>query len=157
MTLMLLAVIACAGRREARHGLKAEGQYVLGELPGWERLKDAGGADYAWRNPQGAVIFADSNCGPNYEDSKLEDLTEKQLAGISEGEPLLSTPLSLAERSALQEQYLGRLDGVPVALGITVVKKHFCVYDFVLIAPRGASFDAAWPAYASAVEGFDPE
>ena len=102
----------------------------------------------------GAVIFADSNCGPRYSDSKLEDLLDKQIAGLREGEPLQSERLTLSDREALQTRHLGRLDGVPVELGTTVLKKHFCTYDVVLIAPRGLAFDQAWADYVSAVDDF---
>lgn len=159
-TFMLPAILAgsllvgCASKTE-REARKAEGSYELGELPGWDRIKNAGGADYAWTKPSlGASIFADSNCGPRYEDSKLEDLVDKQLAGLREGEAIESENLLLSDREALRTRHLGRLDGVPIELGTTVLKKHFCTYDVVLIAPRGKHFEAAWVDYVSAVDGF---
>ena len=150
--LLLLGGCASKSEREAR---KAEGSYELGELPGWERVKNAGGADYAWTKTSiGAAIFADSNCGPRYEDSKLEDLVDKQLAGLREGEAIQSEHLTISDREALRTRHLGRLDGVPVELGTTVLKKHFCTYDVVLIAPRGKHFESAWGDYVNAVDGF---
>lgn len=152
--LLCAPLVACA-RKSEREARKAEGSYELGDLPGWERTKDAGGADYAWVKPElGAAIFADSNCGPRYEDAKLEDLVEKQLAGLQDGDTVLSEALTLAERDALRTRHLGRLDGVPVELGTTVLKKHFCTYDIVLIAPRGAPFEEAWGDYVTATDGF---
>jgi hypothetical protein len=149
---LLLGGCASKSDREAR---KAEGSYELGELPGWERMKNPGGADYAWTKTSiGASIFADSNCGPRYEDSKLEDLVDKQLAGLREGDPLLSEQLTLSDREALRTRQLGRLDGIPVELGVTVLKKHFCTYDVVLIAPRGQPFEEAWADYVGAVDDF---
>lgn len=154
LALFCAPLVACASKSE-REARKAEGSYELGELPGWERIKDPGGADYAWTKTElGASIFADSNCGPRYEDAKLEDLVEKQLAGLQDGDALASEQLTLSERDALRTRHLGRLDGIPVELGTTVLKKHFCTYDVVLIAPRGPAFEQAWADYVSATDGF---
>ena len=154
VSLPALLLVGCASKSE-RDARRSEGSYELGELPDWERIKNPGGADYAWAQISiGAVIFADSNCGPRYEDSKLEDLIDKQIAGLREGEALQSERLTLSDREALQTRHLGRLDGVPVELGTTVLKKHFCTYDVVLIAPRGPAFEQAWADYVSAVDDF---
>ena len=154
LILPALLLVGCASKSE-RAARKAEGSYELGELPGWERIKKPGGADYAWtKRSIGASIFADSNCGKRYEDSKLEDLVDKQLAGLREGEAIQSERITLSDREAIQTRHLGRLDGVPVELGTTVLKKHFCTYDVVLIAPRGKLFEQAWGDYVNAVDGF---
>ena len=66
VSLPALILVGCASKSE-RDARRAEGSYELGELPDWERIKDPGGADYAWvKTSSGAVIFADSNCGPRY-------------------------------------------------------------------------------------------
>ncbi len=155
MTWMLL--IACASK-EVRISRRMEGRY---ELPdpgeGWERVR-SGGADNAWWNEElAASFYTDSNCGVHFEDSILTRLADSQLHGIGEGEPLSEEFFQLDGREAYTRLTLGSVDGVPVELAVTVMKKNHCTYDFVLVAPRGENFSSAWLDAHRSIEGFVTE
>lgn len=151
--MILLLLFSCVPK-EIRQQRREEGRYVLGELEGWTDVR-AGGADYAWIHPDyNATFYTDSNCGDRYHDKRLIRLMEHQVNGIAEGDPTWSEELMLDGREALRAKWNGRIDGVPVALGTTVVKKGYCVYDMVLVAPRGPKFDSAWADYVVATDGF---
>ena len=154
MLLLALTLGGCTPKA-VRQAKALEGRYVLGD-PGedWRKV-GAGGADFAFRNKAAAaVIYADSNCGARFEDARLEDLAEHMSFGVRSGEPTWEETYMLDGRTAYTMRTLGELDGVPVELGTTVLKKDRCVYDIVLIAPRGARFQDAWEGYQAAIAGF---
>lgn len=154
---MILLMLACASK-EVRISNAMQGRYDLpapGE--GWEPVK-AGGADHAWWNADYAASFyADSNCGVRFEDVALVRLAEAQLNGVAVGEPLSEEYFMLDGREAYTRLALGKLDGVPVELAVTVMKKNHCTYDFVVVAPRGDSFTLAWRDARRSIEGFVTE
>ena len=154
LVLCALALGGCLSR-EARQAKRMEGNFDLGQPgSGWLPVSP-GGADKAFRNKDlGAVIYADSNCGVRYEDAPLPKLAMNLTFGVSATEPTQTSTWTLDGRDAYTARTVGALDGVPVAMGVTVLKKDFCVYDLVLIAPPGAPFDAAWPAFDAVAQGF---
>ncbi|MBN1334738.1 MAG: hypothetical protein JXB39_02125 [Deltaproteobacteria bacterium] len=142
----------------ARHGQVAdalEGRYLLGSPggPGWT-AGDPGGADYVWWNAAlKASLYADSNCGPRFEDAPLPMLVNRLLAGITDSQDLEGRSLQVGGRGALYRARRGTMDGVPIQVGAVVMKKDSCTYDFVLIAPPDA-YETALPALWDVVEGF---
>jgi hypothetical protein len=57
------------------------------------------------------------------------------------------------ERDALTAVFKGQVDGVPVMVTTTVVKKDRCIYDFVMVAPVTAD-ESLSADYDSLVESF---
>jgi len=115
---------------------RLEGRYTT-DHPGrlWAAV-DPGGADKAWWHTEnGAAVYTDSNCEQAFVDNPLERLAQAQAAAIDEAEMVESREHRLAERAALTVVYKGQLDGVPVSVTTTVLKKNQCIYDFVLVAP----------------------
>lgn len=105
-------------------------------LPRPWKLVDPGGADKAWWHKQaGATLYTDSNCEKAYSDSALPRLARAQAAAIDAPELVSENVHMLAKRAAYTAHYSGHVDGVPVAVITTVLKKANCIYDFVLIAP----------------------
>ena len=100
-----------------------------------------------------ATIYADSNCGKRYEDGPPSDLAKHLVAGIAVGAALHQETHTLDGREAVTRVVDGRLDGVRVKVGATVVKKHDCVYDFLYIAPP-RHFDTGWGDFESLVQSF---
>ena len=154
---MILLVLACASKEvrvsnamQARYELPAPGE-------GWEPVR-SGGADHAWWNAEHAASFyADSNCGVRFEDVALARLADAQLNGVADGDPLSEEYFMLDGREAYTRLALGQLDGVPVELAVTIMKKNQCTYDFVLVAPRGDAFTLAWRDARRSIEGFATE
>lgn len=160
MTRAALLVVAAllVGCMPASHvrAKRLEGRYILpapGE--GWETVKP-GGADHAWYNPSlAATIYADSNCGPRYTEARTEDLATELTAGLREVTTDRDEYRELGGREGILRVHTGRLDGVPVKVGISVVNRGACTYDLHLIAPPDA-FDRGWPAYEQVLAGFAP-
>ena len=152
LCLLALFNVGCAGRQANR----MEGRYTLGDPgDGWRSVRP-GGADFAWYNESlRATLYGDSNCADRFEDGPLRDLAKHLTVGIADEELIFEETHSLAGREAYTARRLGQLDGVPVEVGVTVLKKDLCVYDMVLIAPPGAPFEAAWSDFRGAVSDFE--
>ena len=149
----LVLLVGCmpAGYRRAK---RLEGRYDVGSPgAGWAQV-DPGGADRAWLNDRlGSSIYTDSNCGPRYVDTRAVDLATELAAGLVERETLQDEAITLAGREAVRRVERGKIDGLDVQLGLVVLNKDACTYDFALVAPP-ASFDAGWPAFLAVVDGF---
>lgn len=119
----------------------------------WER-DSAKTADIAWSNAGlAATIYGDSTCGSKYDDVPLTVLVNHLTFGFEGLTTESQTDLDLAERGALRRIFTARLDGRPVKLASTVVKKGPCIFDLVYITAKPDRFDDGWAAYESVVEG----
>ena len=136
-------------------GSRLEGRYRLSDLERPWTVVDAGGADFAWWHREtGATIYTDSNCEKAFSDSSLERLANAQAAAIDDSQLVELKEHRLSERDALTAIYAGQVDGVPVRVMTTVVKKDRCIYDFVMVAP--VSTDAPLEQdYQSLVASFE--
>ena len=155
LTVSLSAVaVLSTGCSSSRKASRLEGRYSMADPgSGWRSVKP-GGADNAWLNDDlGASIYTDSNCGVRYEDSELRQLAERMTLGLEDEVEVSAEESTLNGRSAFTRRVRGGIDGVPVELAATVIKKDQCVYDFVVIAPP-SSFEAAWRGYTAARDGF---
>lgn len=131
-----------------------EGRYSLEPLPkSWNGV-NPGGADKAWwHGATGATLYTDSNCEKGYSDSALDRLARAQAAAIDNPQMASEKTLRLAGREAYTAHFLGQVDGVPVAVTTTVLKKGKCIYDFVLVAPI-SGVDSLLPDYEAHVASF---
>jgi hypothetical protein len=157
----LVALVALEGATACapaahRRAQRLEGRYTLGNPgEGWVEVP-AGGADRAWRNERaGATLYADSNCGPRFDEQHAGALATELLGGLQDVVRVEERALPLAGRVGVARTHTARLDGVPVHLVIGVLNRDACTYDFVVIAPpeHAALADAGW---RTAVEGFAP-
>lgn len=146
----ILALTACAGR----HASRLEGRYDLGNPgAGWEGVRP-GSADKAWRHADsGATIYADSNCAERFDDDPLDSLLDRLVLGVAQGDPVGEQASTLDDRDALMRAWNGEIDGVPVSVAALVIKKDFCVYDVVYIAPPTA-FEQGRAAFETVAAGF---
>ena len=150
---LLLAGCMPVGWQQAK---LLEGKYAIG-TPGGSWVSVApGGADHAWiERAEGASIYTDSNCGRRFREARTVDLATELVAGLQGATLDLEVERGIGPREGVVRTHSGRLDGVPVRLGIAVVNHDWCTYDFVLIAPVG-SLDTLWPAFERVLDGFDP-
>ena len=94
-------------------------------------------ADYAWRHPsQYATIYAKSNCGSYFEDRSLEDSILSLTRGLHVSKPITQETIRISNRKGMFQVMDSELDGIPLRLGMLVVSKNNCLYDFLLIAPK---------------------
>ena len=127
---MLLAFLACIGKKgtDTHYRVESPSSYWV-ELPPTS-------ADRAWRNAQQeSIIYVKSNCGPYFEDRLLQDSLLSLTRGLPIKETVLTEELKIANRKALFQIVDSEIDGVPFRLGMVVVSKNNCLYDFLYIAP----------------------
>ncbi|MDP2311049.1 MAG: hypothetical protein Q8P18_33825 [Pseudomonadota bacterium] len=137
-----------AKRLEGRYTVPAPGD-------GW-LVVDAGGADHAWYNTGlKAAIYADSNCGPRYSESRTEDLATELTAGLRQVTTTRDELREFGGREGVLRVHSGRLDGVPVTLALGVMNRGACTYDLTFIAPPD-TFEQGWDAYERILSGFTP-
>ena len=155
MTWILLGLIGCMPASYVR-AKALEGKYDVGSPgAGWEAVKP-GGADKAWFNEGlGATIYTDSNCGPRFAESRVEDLATEVTAGVRDMTTDLEVYRSIGSREGIVRTHTGKLDGVPVRLSIAVVNRNACNYDFVYIGQIG-KFDEGYAAFEAVMDGFVP-
>ena len=131
-----------------------EGRYTLDPLGRAWKSVDPGGADKAWwHKKMGATLYTDSNCEKGYSDSSLPRLARAQAAAIETPVLVLEQTHQLASRAAYTARYSGHVDGVPVSVTTTVLKKGRCIYDFVMIAPVSGA-EVLYSDYESHVASF---
>lgn len=130
-------------------------RYRAGDLPsGWGR-GDAPPGDFAFYNKDlGATIYADSSCGKKFDDSPLSVLSNHLTMGFTDVAEDSRIEGLLDGRGSLERVFIAKLDGVPVRLVTTVVKKDICVFDLVLISST-AGADRALEDYRSLRDGFE--
>ena len=149
----LATLTACAPAAH-RRAARLEGRYTLGDPgAGWVAVP-AGGADLAWRHEGvGATLYADSNCGPRFDEQHAGVLATELMGGLQDVVRVQERALPLAGRVGVVRTHTARLDGVPVHLVVGVLNRDACTYDFVVIAPPqgAATAEAGWRA---AVDGF---
>ena len=123
--------------------------------PGAPWTRDAARtADVAWTHgPLNATIYGDTTCGSRYDDVPLTVLVNHLTFGFEDLQVEDPTPLELAERGALQRIFTARLDGRPIKLASTVVKKGPCIFDLVYVTAQPDRFAEGWDAYQAVVSG----
>lgn len=118
----------------------------------WARVSLSGN-DLAWAGPAGAVVAVNGLC-TGHGDPSLKVLTDHLLMGFDAREILGREELMLAGRAALRTRAAARLDGIPMEMELTVLKKDGCVYDLSYSAPP-SSFETGLGAYRAVVESFE--
>ncbi|MDP2315534.1 MAG: hypothetical protein Q8P41_21730 [Pseudomonadota bacterium] len=158
VALAVLATLGAAGCMPSSHrrAKMLEGKYTVPPPgDGWH-VVDAGGADHAWYNHDlKAAIYADSNCGPRYSESRTEDLATELTAGLRQMTTSRDELRVFGGREGVLRIHSGRLDGVPVTVALGVMNRGACTYDLALIAPPD-TFEQGWDAYDRVLTGFSP-
>lgn len=153
--LSAIVVSACSGPHFAG-GIYRDRSvaFRLGETPAsWQRI-DVSDAKLAFRDDAAqTTTLVNARCGLDGEDAPLASLTQHLFLLFTEREIIEEKLVPLDNREALRTVLRAKLDGVPKAFDVYVLKKDGCVYDFVQIAAP-ESFDEGRPAFARFVEGF---
>lgn len=109
---------------------------------------DAMKADLAFENPEsGAIISLNSICR-KYSPSSLEVLTNNLVRGISNREIQKRDEIEIAGAPALDTQFSGLVDGVPLNIRTVVMVRNSCSYDFIYVTvpekelKNGSAFDS---------------
>lgn len=152
VAVMLVAAAGCSGRYRSGVYESRYTRYVIDEPVGsWSRIRRTG-VNVAFGHTSGAAIYVDDSCR-RYDDAPLHVLANHLFFGFTEVEVESTEDLEIDGRAAYRRVIRGRMDGVPVKVAATVMKKDDCVYDFVYFAAPGA-FEGGLAEYERVVRSF---
>jgi hypothetical protein len=118
----------------------------------WRRLSIPA-SDLAFRDDRHeASVLVNSRCAASDRDAPLLSLTEHLIIGTTDRHFTLEETIPFDGREARHSVLEARLDGVPMAYDIYVMKKDGCVYDLVYVSVPGAAKGAA--EFDAFVRGF---
>lgn len=133
------------------------GKFQVGDLPeGWSRPK-VKLKQLVYENDQlNATIVTDALCGPKFEDAPLRRLAVDLFAFPDKSGPvkiISERAMMIDGRKAYSIVGEGLMDGVKMLMEVVVLKKDFCLYDFVVFS-EPSSFQKAQRDFKSYVSGF---
>jgi hypothetical protein len=152
----IAGVEACAAG-SAFDGSIYRGPYAsfkLGPLsPTWRRVA-LPAADLAFRDEaHDASVLINSRCTTADRDAPLLALTEHLIIGTTDRQISREETIPFDGREARHTVLRARLDGVPMAYDIFVLKKDGCVFDLVRVGPPDSSGDGV-QEFEQLVRGF---
>jgi hypothetical protein len=149
-------IVAGCGSKDAFDGRvyhAGRASFRAGPVPNnWQR-ENVPNTMLAFRDRDGGMVNVYGRCGQDGEDVPLAALTNHLLIGFTEREVKSQTVIPLDGREAMHTIIHAKLDGVPMALSIYVMKKDGCVYDLVWVAPPDR-FDGGLESFDAFVAGF---
>lgn len=112
--------------------------FRIGQVPSsWQAIRVSDAA-LAWRDEAaGGTVVVNARCDRDGEDVPLAALTQHLFLKFTDRTIQKEETVPLDGREALHTQITAKLDGVPKAFSVWVVKKDGCVYDLVYIADPG--------------------
>ncbi len=136
--LALLMTAACATGLQGSYFIKGDMKYrvVVPDPAEWKPVSFAEN-DLAWIDRKTGQILAINSTCENYGDPSLEVLTQHLMAGFTERTMNERKTFLMDGRDALQTSYSAKLDGVPIDVTVSVMKKDGCVHDFMLVSRPG--------------------
>jgi hypothetical protein len=156
---LLLLLAACAHGHwdpTARRVCSRNVCYRMGELPGWQLLRQKDGEIAFYQTQFDAVAQANATCRDDADATPLEVLMRHLLIGYTEVQVQKKERLPLDGREALHQLVAARLDGVPVVLDLYVIKRNGCIFDLSLAAMPARYADVERD-FARFVAGFAQE
>jgi hypothetical protein len=147
----------CASKRPTFDGTTyqhGEVAFRVGPMPkGWRRIK-VSDASLSFRDDaHDGSVLVNARCGALDQDTPLPSLTAHLMIGTTEKDVGSQEVEPFDNREALHTKMTAKLDGVPRAFDIYVLKKDGCVYDFVYVAPPG-DFEGGMGDFEVFVKGF---
>lgn len=130
---MAFTLSSCAIFGGGETGLKRASDYQLEVPEDWEKLKSKGETDRAFRLPSGNAVTVISSCKTR-RGGNLKVLSRQLLIGTRNRKILQEKQFEVSEGSGLFSSVKANLDGKRVYLGLVVIKKRGCVFDFTLMS-----------------------
>jgi len=154
---LALAAAGCNGAAKTYDaGVYRSGNvaFRVGPTPkSWQRI-EVNDASLAFRDDaREASILVNGRCGQKDDDTPLPALTNHLLMGTTEREYVREGTIPFDAREAHHTVLRAKLDGVPMAYDVYVMKKDGCVYDLVYVAPP-ARFDEGARDFERFAAGF---
>lgn len=153
---LALTLLGCAGsdvRVEGNTVSTRSLSYTFGPVPPTWRPIRVSDDDAAWFDPESlGTVHVDHTCDRSM-DTPLPALVQHLLIGFTERSFELEETVPFDGREARHVLVRARLDGVPRALELYVMKKDGCVYDLGYIAPPDR-FPLGRPSFEAFARGF---
>lgn len=131
--------------------------YEVGLLPeGWERMPTRARAISFYNPAARSSISTDAICSRQVQDRPLASLASDIATALEKRTISDERPFMLDGRGALRQRVTGRMDGVPMAVDMVVVRKDGCVFDFYAVTPADAD-DSVTGAFESFFSAFHYE
>lgn len=160
-TTAIVGALACLGGGCASTEVQVRGHEVTGTnlsyefgpvSPQWRSIHIEEN-DAAWFDEQShGTVHVDHTCDRS-QDTPLPALVQHLLIGFTERETVLEETVPFDRREARHVVLRARLDGVPRAMELYVMKKDGCVYDLGFVAPP-ERFESGRPAFTAFAMGF---
>jgi hypothetical protein len=113
-----------------------KGKFTLGSLPpSWKGPHIIRKQLVYDNDPIDGTILSDALCGPKFLDAPLPRLAKDLFEQMGNEKMGRIKEFMLDGRAAVRLQGVGSIDGVLIQMDVVVMKKDFCVYDFVYFAP----------------------
>jgi hypothetical protein len=147
--------LACTHDGKFANGVfsNKEARFRIAPAPNGFKLLAVQEAGVSFYNAtRGTTIGVNVTCR-EADDVPLSALRDHLVFGFTERHQLSEETISLDGREALVTRLEGKLDGIPIRLTTTVLKKDACVYDFTYAA-RPPLHPNDEPAYLAFVRGF---
>ncbi|QQR79709.1 MAG: hypothetical protein IPJ69_10195 [Deltaproteobacteria bacterium] len=130
------------------------GSFEVGRLPeGWSNPQNKLKQVVYTHDGMQATIVTDALCGKKFEEAPLRRLALDLLEPMEKSKIKSEKEFVLDGRKAYQMVGEGAIDGICMEMGVRVLKKDFCVYDFVLFAPK-KYFSQSQKDFENYVSGF---
>jgi hypothetical protein len=104
----------------------------------WRLVHQQGASVGFFSDDVGGVIEANATCRDDADAAPLGALTRQLLIGYTDRHVATQTTVALDQREALHTRVDAKLDGVPIALDLYVMKRNGCIFDLSYAAPPGA-------------------
>ena len=128
--------------------------FRVGERPASWRPLEVSHASLAWRDDarEGSILL-NARCGVGGGATPLRALAEQLVLGTTGREWSVTDTVPFDGREAIHGRLTAKLDGVPMAYDVFVLRKDGCIYDFVYVAPP-ARLEEAVPGFERFAFGF---
>lgn len=156
VALAVALLTGCPRAFDAGMVRKAYTTYRVGPVPaGWSR-RGFSDDDLAFASADGNHLISVNATCRRYQDAPLEVLTRHLEMGFTNLRMISTKQRMLDGRAALETHLTARMDGVPVELGLVVLKKNGCIYDFSYVSPPG-HYEEAQSSFEALLERFHTE
>jgi len=136
----LLGCAGCSLFGSGENKIQRADSYDLSTPTDWKQLGSRGDSDRAYQLPSGNTVSITSHCDRNKEAS-LRVLTRQLLIGSRNIKTLEQHEIVIPSGMGLFTSVEAVSDGSPFFLGLAVVKKMGCVFDFSLVSPKSLKKD----------------
>jgi len=128
----------CALFGNAEKEITRAENYQLSLPKSWKELSSRGESDRAYQTPSGKKVVVTTYCDRNKEAS-LKVLTRQILIGSRNIKILQEESFSIEGGAGLFTYAQATSEGAPFFLGLAIVKKQGCVFDFSLLSQASIS------------------